>query len=209
MTRIYEATLYTRPPFGDPEPVRFEGRTLAKEIAAESAGKARYRYFLDIKEAWDQVRILDIRVRSLSKDPPRRTSPGMGERMDHANALIRVIGSCGRRFLSENSDRRESFVENPFFAYFTLDKRNELWYIDRYTRKGLLCRMKYWDHGFSDGGTLQDLVRHLADYIWGEKPLNHRYFGPFPDWQCGGDPWGYGTDEMQRMRESMSALVRP
>jgi hypothetical protein len=204
--RLYEATLYERRTLGDAQPVRFEGREVSREFVAETASKARYRFWTELRDAWDEVRIQDIRVRSLSKETPRQPlEDGWEKRLEQVNAIIQVIGSHGRRFLSENSDRREP-VADPFFAYFTVDQRNEIWFVDRYSRKPILIRHRDWE-GFSDGGTLRSLVEHFARYIYGGAKIETKLFGPWPTWICGGDPWGYGADEMERVRRGVAALL--
>jgi hypothetical protein len=130
---------------------------------------------------------------------------GWGERLKTVNAIIRVIGSHGRHFLSENSDRR-TLVPDPFFSYFGVDGRNELWYVDRYTRKPILVRHRDWP-GFSDGGTLRSLIQHFAHYIEVGAGIVTGAFGPWPEWRCGGDPWGYGGDGMQKVRAEITALL--
>lgn len=201
--RLYEAILYEKPiPGFSATPVQLEGRDVSQEIVALNAGKARYRFYLDLCEAWgkENVRLQDIRVRSLSKRESRHLDDGWQHRTETVNAIIRVIGSHGRRFLSENSDRFH-YVENPFFAHFTVDKRKEIWFVDRYTRNPILVRHQDWP-GFSDGGTLRGLVEHFAAYIRGGSEINMRAFGPWPDHYCGGDLWGYG-DDMQKVREEI------
>ena len=203
---IYEATLYERPKYGDSSPVIIEGRPVSREFVAETHSKARYKFWCELKDAWDEVRIQDIHVRSLSKRPPViRPDAGWEERLDMVNRIIKVIGSHGRHFLSENSDRRE-LVEKPFFANFWVDKRSELWYRDRYKQNDVLVRHQDWP-GFSDGGTLRSLVQHLADHIWHGKPISNHIVGPWPEWLCGGDLWGYGADEMQKVRDGIAAIL--
>lgn len=206
--RLYEATLYERSDkYIDPQPVMCEGRPVAQEIAAENGGKARYRFWVDLCEAWgDSVRLQDIRVRSLSKSAPRHLESGWEQRMEKANAIIRVIGSHGRCFLSENSDR-QPLVKNPFFAHFKVDSRKEIWFVDRYSRKPTLVRHSDWPN-FSDGGTLRSIVESLANYIRGGYEIPMRMFGPWPEWSCGGDLWGYG-DDMQKVRDGIKAVLEP
>ena len=204
--RLYEATLYVKPSFGDPYPVTIDGRPVSREIVAENAGKARYSYFRDLRECWgDEVRIQDIRVRSLaSRAAEAPMADGWQSRLDLSNSIIRVMASFGRRFFSENSDRR-SPVDNPFIAHFMVDRVRELWFVDRYTRKPILVRHTDWP-GFSDGGTLRQIIRHLAAHIGKADPINPRHFGPFPEWQCGGDLWGYG-DDMPKVTEAVAAIL--
>lgn len=135
----------------------------------------------------------------------KRPDDGWEDRLDVVNRIIKVIGSHGRHFLSENSDRRE-LVDKPFFAHFKIDKRSELWYVDRYSRKDILVKHQDWP-GFTDGGTLRDLVNHFADYIWNGKSIQMRSFGPWPDRACGGDLWGYGLEEMEKVREGVAGIL--
>ena len=207
--QVYEAVLYERaiPGGFKPQPVCFEGRPISAEIPAESASKARFSFFTDLTDYWQGARLQDIHVRSLRNAPPREIADGWEKRLATVNAIIRVIGSHGRHFLSENSDHR-TLVKNPFFAHFIVDRRNEIWYVDRASRKAVLVRSeRRWTH-FNDGGTLRDLVKHFAEHIETGKPINPRYFGPYPEWSCGGDPWGYGED-MVRVREEIAALITP
>jgi hypothetical protein len=202
---LYKATLYERPTFGDRCPVIFEGKEVSSEIVAETASKARYKFYTELHDGSPDVQLQDIRVRSLAKDPARSINAGWESRLELVNAVIRVIGSHGRRFLSENSDRREP-KEDPFFAHFQLDKRNELWYVDRYTRKPILIRLRDWP-GFSDGGTLRSLVTHLGGFITGGAEIDNRLFGPWPQWICRGDLWGYG-DDMSKVRDGIAELLQ-
>lgn len=203
--KLYEATLYERPHFGDRRPVAFEGKEVSREIVAETSSKARYKFYCELYDGWSEVKIQDIRVRSLSKDPARSIDAGRESRLELVNAIIRVIGAHGRHFLSENSDRRE-LIRNPFFAHFQVDKRNELWYVDRYTRMPILIRLRDWD-GFSDGGTLRSLIEHFGRFITGGANIENRLFGPWPEWICGGDPWGYG-DDMKKVRDEIAKLLK-
>ena len=40
------------------------------------------------------------------------------------------------------------------------------------------------------------------------EEINIRHFGPFPEWSCGGDLWGYGKDEMQKVREEIAKILK-
>lgn len=206
--KLYEATLYSKPDgFISPYPITIDGHQVRQEYVADTASKARYKMYVDLCDAWgrEEVRIQDIRVRSLEKYLPKRNlDDGWEKRLEQVNEMIKVIGSHGRHFLSENSDRR-TLVENPFFSYFKIDKRNEIWFIDRYSRKPILVRHRDWD-GWSDGGTLRSLVEHFANYIRGGSQINKKLFGPYPDWVCGGDLWGYG-DDMQKVRDGIAKIM--
>lgn len=197
----YECTVYERPQFGDRQPVVIDGHVVSREIVAETASKARYRYWRDVSEYWD-VSLMDIRVRSLNRRVAPPLPDGWQVRLETANAIIRVIASHGRHFLSENSDRRQ-LVADPFIAYFRVDKCNELWFVDRHSRRSILVRHQKWP-GFSDGGTLRGIIQHLSEHIASAAIINPGYFGTSPDWM--NDHWGYG-DDMLKVRDGVAAIL--
>ena len=118
------------------------------------------------------------------------------ERADKVNELVRVIGDCGRHF----------FKHRDRYARIEIDHRGRVWWIDDYTGKRIYTHYELgsWK-GFSHGGTLRDLVRDFRDYITKAKQLRANSFGPWPEWLCHGDLWGYGTD-MNRVREAANSL---
>jgi hypothetical protein len=106
-------------------------------------------------------------------------------RMAKANELLRVIAGCGRKFFSHQGR----------VSRFELDSRGRVWFIDAYREARIYTHYASgWSRrGFSEGGTLRDLVIRLRIYIQDERDLG-RALGPYPDWYSGGDPWGYGAD---------------
>ncbi len=136
--------------------------------------------------------------------------PGIQERLLTANQIIEAIASCGRRFLSMNADRPGEADPNARISRFELVK-GRLWYVDKwrgsriYVHPGIRWRSG-WGWRFSDGGTLLALMEHLCDYILKGTPINMRHFGPFPQWVCGGDLWGYG-DDMAILRAKVETLL--
>lgn len=124
-----------------------------------------------------------------------------------ANRAIEIIAGYGRKFFSLHADDRVGGPER--ISRFELRDDGRLWFIDKYTQKAIdvACRRERWD-GFSEGGTLRDLVFAMADWITGKRkdsPVNA--LGPWPDYVCGGDPWGYGVD-MATVREQIRELSR-
>ncbi len=112
-----------------------------------------------------------------------------GSRLDIANGLLETIATFGRRFFSH--DGRVARLE--------LDHRGRVWFHDHYT--GLRIYTHYagrW-RGFTSGGTMRSLIENLRDYIKRGERLHPMVFGPWPDWFCGGDLWGYG-DDMEKVR---------
>lgn len=106
------------------------------------------------------------------------------ERLEAVNKLLSVIASCGRHFFRHSGN----------VSKFELDTRGRVWFVDAYRGARIYTHyvMGRW-HGFSEGGTLRELVIRLRDYITKGSDLG-RALGPYPDWYSGGDPWGYGKD---------------
>jgi hypothetical protein len=129
------------------------------------------------------------------------------ERRDRAvqsNAMIGAIACCGRQF----------FRHKEAVSRFDVDDRGRVWFTDKYT-----CRRVYTHYpgrwrGFTEGGTLRAMVEGMRDFITSGMLLSPRYFGPWPEWVCGGDLWGYGADAMQEVRDAaeqigIAALASP
>jgi hypothetical protein len=122
-----------------------------------------------------------------------------------ANQAIEIIASHGRKFFSLAAEGRP--VEQNRISRFELQAQGRLWFIDKWTQKAIYTayRRGKW-RGFSEGGTLRALICEIADWITGKReafPLN--CFGPWPEYICGGDLWGYGKD-MQIVREKLAEL---
>lgn len=123
----------------------------------------------------------------------------MSERIDEyrvrckrANQLLQRIATSGRCF----------FAHKGRISRFEVDDRGRVWFIDKYRCRRLYCHGRHAlpTRYFSEGGTLRSLCLDLVEYIRTGKPLG-RQLGPFPDWICDGDPWGYGADmELVRTR---------
>ena len=117
------------------------------------------------------------------------------ERTKIANEMLNAIASCGRRF----------FAHDGRVSRFELDERGRIWFVDKYTQKRIYTHYRYEWLGFSDGGTLRSLVLRLRDFIATGARLPMSTFGPWPEWVCGGDLWGYGED-MEAVREAARRL---
>jgi hypothetical protein len=128
------------------------------------------------------------------------------ERLSIANRAIAVISAHGRKFFSLSAEGRT--VTHNRISRFELRAHGQLWFVDKYTQKSIYTsyRRGRW-RGFSEGGTLRALVCEMADYISGKrKDFPVTCFGPWPEWVCGGDLWGYGED-MKVVRDEIHALV--
>jgi hypothetical protein len=116
------------------------------------------------------------------------------ERVAQVDQFLEVVASCGRKF----------FAHNGRVSRFEVDMRGRVWFVDAYrpARIYLQCRWGRW-RGFSEGGTLRNLVLKLCDYIrTGEQ--QQLGLGPWPEWLCGGDLWGYG-EAMAQVRAAARA----
>lgn len=116
-------------------------------------------------------------------------------RADYANLFLEAIAGCGRGFFGH--DGKVSRLE--------VDDRGRIWFIDSCSGKRIYTHYRYEWRGFTNGGTMRQLVDHLCTYVrTGECPrLN---LGPWPDWVCDGDLWAYG-DDMEIVRKAASNLV--
>lgn len=119
------------------------------------------------------------------------------ERAADVNDLIRVIGGCGRKFFYYSKEDRYARIE--------VDHRGRVWWHDEYTNARIYTHYPRWGKYFSHGGTLKRLVNAFKDYVAKGKPLTSAQLGPWPDWYCNGNLWGYG-DDMQTVRENAQRL---
>lgn len=117
------------------------------------------------------------------------------ERLRVVNELIRTIASCGRHFFEYQGD----------VAYLELGPRGRVWLHDEFTKKRIYTHYSgYWG-GFTNGDTMRELIVYLRKYITAGRRPPELLFGPWPDWVCRGDLWGYGED-MQVVRDKALEL---
>jgi hypothetical protein len=124
------------------------------------------------------------------------------ERIRHANEVLDVISSHGRRFFySKTYDR---------VARFSLTDTGRIQFTDDYIGEPFEPKDGVrWKH-FSHGGTMRALIESLTNYIRTGEPIANGYFGPWKEWIAGGDLWGYG-EAMKLVRAGImdSPAVRP
>lgn len=117
------------------------------------------------------------------------------KRCEEVNVLLVVIASCGRRF----------FGHEGRVAFFEVDPRGRVWFTEEYSQRRIYTHKTGKWKWFHHGGTLRSLCGDLAAYIAKGTPVpNH--FGPWPDWYCEGDLWGYGGD-MANVRDAAQAVT--
>jgi len=111
-------------------------------------------------------------------------------RADIANAFIRVIANCGRKFFAHSGE----------VSRLVVDSRGRVWFFDAYSKRDIYVAYRYHWRGFTEGGTLRCLIERLRDFVrTGERP--RLALGPWPPEFCNGDLWGYGAD-MQLVRDA-------
>ncbi|MGX6999856.1 hypothetical protein [Caballeronia sp. KNU42] len=122
------------------------------------------------------------------------------QRVEHANALIRVISDHGRRFFYNETANRIARIE--------IDGRGRVWFIDDYKGSRIYTHAtvfgNHW-RGFSHGGTLRSLVESMRDYIMTGKQIGRWRIATersFTD----GDIWGYGPDAAKAVRAAAFEL---
>lgn len=124
-----------------------------------------------------------------------KTTEKRQKRIDAVNQLVKVIGSHGRKF----------FNYQGRFALIEIDARGRVWWSDQYSGKRIYTHYNGRWKGFTNGGTLKDLVIAFRDFVSNGKPVAAWHFGPWPQHLCDGDLWGYGED-MSAVRDAASRL---
>lgn len=144
-------------------------------------------------------RMLDGREHSEFPQPPRGDGAmktlSKAERIADANYLLLTISMFGRRFFYSHRHNRVARFE------MTID--GKLWFRDDYTDKRIYVAYRgRWRH-FSHGGTMRRLIDDLANYIRTGERIRAGHFGPWPEYICDGDLWGYGKETMETLRTAM------
>lgn len=122
------------------------------------------------------------------------------QRLQHANELIRIIGSYGRRFFY--------YEEEDRYSYLKIDERGRVWYVDHYTRKSVYTHRTGFSsrwRGAALGGTLRNFVEQLRDYVVHGKKIPNSWLGPEGEW-TGGNVWGYESEAMNAVRDRAAKL---
>lgn len=121
------------------------------------------------------------------------------ERLQHANQLIKVISSHGRRFFWNELAQRVARME--------MDARGKLWWLDDYRGKRICIeKMGGYEHswrGFSHGGTLKELAQMMRNYVKTGRRISIGHIAA--------SYWGYDGDAVDACRaEAMDIpIIRP
>lgn len=118
--------------------------------------------------------------------------PIQNDRVDHANELIKLIASCGRKF----------FRHGETIASMEIDKNGKIWFVDEYTRRRIYTHYRGDWRGFNHGGTMRRLIEVLRDYISKGDMLNPRIIAPIDFYKDGSNLWGYELNEAETLRQA-------
>jgi len=120
------------------------------------------------------------------------------KRIQDANALIRVIGSHGRRLFFCSTTGRLARLE--------LDTHNRVWLIDGYTGLQVYTHGKGKWEGFSSGDLMRRLVERIRDYIIRGEVIPRECI--VPACEDGGeiDLWEYGEEACELVRAAAFEL---
>ena len=122
--------------------------------------------------------------------------PIITERVEHANALIKVISEHGRKF----------FEHKGALATLELDKNGKVWVVDEYTKARIYTHFSGTWLGFHHGGTLRDLVCAMRDYITKGTLIHIDWIAPTRRTPENGDIWGYGKEAAAAVRAAAAQL---
>ena len=123
----------------------------------------------------------------MSKKQKSKKRIAKEERLVSANKFLFVIGSCGRRFFFN--------PRGHGLAQFSLDPRGRVWFRDDWSGRRIYTHCEWLTNrqGFTHGGTLNGVVRGLANFIAKGEQIHPANFQPGHP-ELGGDIWGYGED---------------
>ena len=116
------------------------------------------------------------------------------KRIKKANELIKCIASVGRQFFRYEDE----------ISFFTVNRLGHTFLYDPFSKKMVYTRYKGRWPGFSQGGTMRNLVIALTNYIKKGTKLSREHFW-FPKWACSGDVWGYHLS-MEDVRKKVIEL---
>lgn len=112
------------------------------------------------------------------------------ERVEHVNALIKMIGNHGRRF----------FFRDGRYAYMDVDITGKVWIMDENSCQRIYTHNERKWKGFMHGGTLRSLVEDFRDYILRGERIHLDVICPERTASEDGNIWGYPDDEAKKLR---------
>lgn len=108
------------------------------------------------------------------------------QRLVAANEFLKVIASCGRRFFADTGSGHDGYVSLN-------ERRTIVWFHDSYTDAKInVSREGHWN-GFSNGGTLQAVLKSIGKFVLTGSTMRYSYFQPIMP-NGFENPWGYDDD---------------
>ncbi len=140
-------------------------------------------------------------------------------RIHAANAFLMAVATCGGRFFNHEGQMwtgRRGETHRGHISRFGRDDRGHVYLEDGYTGRHCYRRPTFRPNGstqdtlgwygrhFTEGGNLNQLCQGLDEFIRTGRPQRLN-LGPWPEWYCHGDLWGYG-DDMETVRDAARRL---
>ena len=144
--------------------------------------------------------ILIVQIKNINTPTENRMNT-LGEkqkRVEHANQLISIIASHGRKFFQGND--RMAKIELV---------RGRVWFIDDYRGARIYTNKTTFGNdwgGFSHGGTMRSLVEKMRDYITAGVSIPLGHIAPTRIMDGGHDMWGYGPEACIAVRAAAKEL---
>lgn len=117
------------------------------------------------------------------------------ERCMHANEVIRLIATHGRKFFSHD-DR---------VAELQLDGRGRVWFLDAYSGVRIYTHYSRRWKGFSHGGTMRGVIECLRNYIKQGEPLPLDIICPARQ-SMDRNIWGYPVEDAHQLRAACCVI---
>jgi len=122
------------------------------------------------------------------------------DRLVIANKFIKIISDHGRRFFYYDKENRVGYLKI---------KDGLVYYVSEYSGNEINFSQSLHNiaRKFSHGSTLRALMIALRKYIQGKGKLPINHLGPWnKNIVDDGDLWGYGKEEMEKVRKECREL---
>lgn len=185
-------------------PLTFNGITKPLRDWAQEYGIHEMTLHHRIVKGWDAGQAITTPVNTQMSDLGKKgcavrhsaeERQDKADRLQHANALIKVISSHGRRFFYNS--------EEDAIARLEMDANKRIWFIDDYRGSRVFVSYRGEWRGFSHGGTLRSLIEAMRDYIRFGTPIHPERIAPTMSY---GDMWGYGAEAAAAVRAEAHQL---
>lgn len=112
------------------------------------------------------------------------------ERAALVNELVQTIASVGRQFFLYEKEGKKNI------ASMEVDDRGVIWWIDQYSEEKIYVAYHGRWRGFTNGGTLKEFVRYLAQFVRDGVPLSPHVTG-----LSNVNYWAYPSDAVSEVQQ--------